>query len=133
MSREAAGDGRPFVFELVPFGEHALRAAVHGLAELSGRHALGAAVKERLAEIAFQLVNALAQPRLREAERLGGLPQAATFDDGDESLELCEIHEVTSFRYDLDRACYWTVRSAQTRIDDAEQTVRGNDGREPAT
>ena len=66
-------------------GEHA--------ASLRQRHLVDVARKERRADFFFELLDALADCRLRAAHALGGAGERALFDDGQEVFELQEIHE----------------------------------------
>ena len=75
-----------------------MRARVVGqdAAGLGQRNLVHVAREERRADFFLELLDALADGRLRAADALGGAGEGALFDDGEEMLELQEVHEIVS-------------------------------------
>ena len=78
---------------LVAQVHHAPRVVGQDAAGLGQRHLVDVARKERRADFFFELLDALADRRLRAAHALGRARERAFFDDGEEVFELQEIHE----------------------------------------
>ena len=66
------------------------------LAERRRHHALGAALEQRRAKLAFELGEAARERRLGDAEMARRGAQAAAFGDGRDVAELGELHAANS-------------------------------------
>src|SRR5579862_3077871 len=92
MADQAVEQSDSLVLQMAPFGQDAFRSEVNGFAKCGGRHAFGSAVEQLGAEVGFELMNALAQARLRDVEQLGRFSKAASFDCCYEAFQLTQIH-----------------------------------------
>ena len=72
--------------------KNSLCAQVDGFAERRRRHPFGPAMQQGRAEVGLELVNALAEPGLGDAETFGRLAETAAFHGGDKALQLTEVH-----------------------------------------
>ena len=88
VTDEAVEKGDPLIFEVSPLREDLLGPHINGLAEGSRRDAFRAAVEQFGTELRFELVDALAQARLRDAQDLGRLAEASPFERRYEPLQL---------------------------------------------
>src|SRR5262245_7528637 len=87
---------------VVQFGEDAARVFDEALARLSRHHAARQAVEQRLADLALQLLNLLAERRLRYQGALGRLREAALLGKGDQILKLMDFHRQRLSRHTKD-------------------------------
>ena len=78
---------------LVAQVDHAPRVVGQHAAGLGQRDLVHVARKERRADFFLELLDALADRRLRAAHALGGARERAFFDDGEKVFELQQIHE----------------------------------------
>jgi hypothetical protein len=79
-------------------GDHVLRVAVHVLADLGDRELARRALQQPHAEVGFQLRDAPAQARFRDAERALGGGIAPMLDDAGEELQVVEVRQAHSMR-----------------------------------
>ena len=84
------------LLELVPGApdvvEDGVGALHEGHAERCGDHSAGVSLKQRRAELAFELCDAAREGRLRDAEMARRGAQAAVFGNGGDVAELGEFH-----------------------------------------
>jgi len=74
-------------------GERGARVRQHGGARVSEPHGLGGAVQERLAQLALELADLRTHSRLADVHSFGGAREVRGLDDGDEVLELANVHK----------------------------------------
>ena len=75
---------------------HFLRVLHQHLARFGQRHVVHVAGKQRRPELLLELLDAQAHRRLRAADAFGGARERAFFDDGEEVLELQQLHDESS-------------------------------------
>ena len=80
------------------FGQHRLRVAVHALPDVGDREPARRALQQAHAQVGFELGDAPAQARLRDAERTLGRGVAAVLDDHGEELQVVEVRGLHAMR-----------------------------------
>ncbi len=103
---ETVEERNAVVFEVSPLRENSLGAQVDGLAERSGGDAFGSPLQQRRPEVGLELMDALAQSGLGNAQAFGSLAETAAVDCGHEAFQLAEIHEGLTGSYGSGRRRY---------------------------
>ena len=78
------------------FGEHRAGAAHESLADRGQDHATGAALEQRRAELALELLHAAGQRRLGELQMPRRRAQTATLGDRHDIAKLVEFHALST-------------------------------------
>lgn len=84
--------------DVVEFSEDGLGVGENNFAVVVQNDVAALAVEQFGAEFVFDARKCVGQRRLGHAQRLGGFGDVLTFSDGDEILELEQVHEGVSFQ-----------------------------------